>query len=96
MTEADPLLDRAAIPDAFRRLGDRLVHQGVVADISEYRAALEAARDARQWRYLAQMLNRWRLRALAYSSLGFDAAAQAARDAQPEDLTPVPGLAGWR
>src|ERR1039458_9745904 len=34
MTEADPLLDRAAIQDAFRRLGDRLVRRGVVDDIS--------------------------------------------------------------
>lgn len=64
--------------------------------LSEYHAALDAARDVRQWRYLAETLTRWRLRATAYSDPGFDAAAQAARDARPEDLTPVPGLAGWR
>ena len=29
----DPLLDRQAIKNAFRRLGDRLQRQGVVADI---------------------------------------------------------------
>ena len=33
MSEADPLLDRAAIQDAFRRLGERLARRGVVADI---------------------------------------------------------------
>jgi hypothetical protein len=33
VTEADPLLDRAAIQDAFRRLGERLARRGVVADI---------------------------------------------------------------
>ena len=29
----DPLLDRTAITDAFRRLGDRLARRGVVADL---------------------------------------------------------------
>lgn len=33
MSQADPLLDRAAMQHAFRRLGDRLVRRGVVADI---------------------------------------------------------------
>lgn len=33
MTETDPLLDRAAIQDAFGRLGDRLMRRGVIADI---------------------------------------------------------------
>lgn len=33
MSETDPLLDRAAIQDAFRLLGDRLLRRGVVADI---------------------------------------------------------------
>lgn len=64
--------------------------------LGEYRAALESARDVRQWRYLAETLTRWRLRAAAYSDPGFDAAARAAREARAEDLTPVPGLAGWR
>ena len=64
--------------------------------LSEYRAALEAARDVRRWRHLAELLARWRLRATAYSDPGFDAAARDARDARPEDLTPVPGLADWR
>lgn len=33
MSADDPLLDRAVIEDAFRRLGDRLVRRGVVADL---------------------------------------------------------------
>ncbi len=33
MSEPDPLLDRGAIQEAFRRLGDRLARRGVVADI---------------------------------------------------------------
>ena len=32
MTETGPLLDRAAIQDVFRRLGERLVRRGVAAD----------------------------------------------------------------
>lgn len=33
MSTDGPLLDRAGIEDAFRRLGDRLVRRGVVADL---------------------------------------------------------------
>ena len=31
MSETDPLLDRAAIQDAFRLLGDRLLRRGLAA-----------------------------------------------------------------
>lgn len=33
MTDTGPLLDRTAIEDAFRRLGERLAGRGVVADV---------------------------------------------------------------
>jgi hypothetical protein len=33
MSAGDPLLDRAGIEDAFRRLGDRLTRRGIVADL---------------------------------------------------------------
>jgi hypothetical protein len=46
---AEPLLDRPAIEDAFRRLGDRLVRRGVVADIYVFGgAAMALAYDARR------------------------------------------------
>jgi hypothetical protein len=49
MNETDPLLDRAAIQDAFRRLGDRLLRRGVVADIYVIGgAAMALAYDARR------------------------------------------------
>ncbi|SBW25595.1 hypothetical protein FDG2_4606 [Candidatus Protofrankia californiensis] len=49
MTAADPLLDRAAIEGAFRRLGDRLAHRGVVADLYVFGgAAMTLAYDARR------------------------------------------------
>jgi predicted nucleotidyltransferase len=49
MTAGDPLLDRAAIQDAFRRLGDRLHRRGVVADIYIVGgAAMALAYDARR------------------------------------------------
>lgn len=49
MSADDPLLDRGAIGEAFRRLGDRLVRRGVVADIYVFGgAAMALAYDARR------------------------------------------------
>lgn len=49
MSAVDPLLDRAAIEDAFRRLGDRLARRGVVADLYVFGgAAMALAYDARR------------------------------------------------
>ncbi len=49
MSQTDPLLDRGAIQDAFRRLGDRLVRRGVVADIYVIGgAAMALAYDSRR------------------------------------------------
>lgn len=48
MSLDDPLLDRPAIEDAFRRLGDRLARRGVVADLYIFGgAAMALAYDAR-------------------------------------------------
>lgn len=49
MSADDPLLDRAGIEDAFRRLGDRLARRGVVADLYIFGgAAMALAYDARR------------------------------------------------
>jgi predicted nucleotidyltransferase len=49
MSANEPFLDRAAIQDAFRRLGDRLYRRGVVADIYVVGgAAMALAYDARR------------------------------------------------
>jgi hypothetical protein len=49
MSADDPLLDRGAIQDAFRRLGDRLAARGVVADVYVFvGAAMALAYDARR------------------------------------------------
>lgn len=49
MSTGDPLLDRAAIEDAFRRLGERLARRGVVADLYVFGgAAMALAYDARR------------------------------------------------
>jgi len=49
VSTGDPLLDRAAIEDAFRRLGDRLARRGVVADIYVFGgAAMALAYDGRR------------------------------------------------
>lgn len=49
MSADDPLLDRAAIEDAFRRLGDRLARRGVAADLYIFGgAAMALAYEARR------------------------------------------------
>lgn len=49
MSHDDPLLDRAAIEEAFRRLGDRLARRGIVADLYVFGgAAMALAYDARR------------------------------------------------
>jgi hypothetical protein len=49
MSDDAPLLDRARIEEAFRRLGDRLARRGVVADIYVFGgAAMALAYDARR------------------------------------------------
>lgn len=49
MSGPGPLLDREAIREAFRRLGDRLVRQGVTADVYVLGgAAMALAYDARR------------------------------------------------
>jgi len=49
VTAPDSFLDRGAIEEAFRRLGDRLARQGVVADIYVFGgAAMALAYDARR------------------------------------------------
>jgi hypothetical protein len=49
MSDDAPLLDRAGIENAFRRLGDRLARRGVVADIYVFGgAAMALAYDARR------------------------------------------------
>jgi predicted nucleotidyltransferase len=49
VSDAAPLLDRAALEDVFRKLGDRLARRGVVADIYVVGgAAMALAYDARR------------------------------------------------
>ena len=49
MSADDPLLDRALIEEAFRRLGDRLVARGVIGDLYIFGgAAMALAYDARR------------------------------------------------
>lgn len=49
MTDEGVLLDRSAIEDAFRRLGDRLARRGVVADIYIFGgAAMSMVYDSRR------------------------------------------------
>ena len=48
MSDSSPLLDRAAIEEAFRLLGERLAKRGVVADLYVFGgAAMALAYDSR-------------------------------------------------
>lgn len=77
MTGPEPLLDRRAIEDAFRRLGDRLVRRGVIADVYVFGgAAMALAYDARRaTRDIDAVSNRtascWKRPASSPMSLGF-------------------------
>jgi hypothetical protein len=42
VSDPSPLLDRAALEDAFRRLGERLASRGVVADLYVFGGAAMA------------------------------------------------------
>lgn len=49
MSDPSPLLDRASIEEVFRRLGERLVRRGVVADLYVFGgAAMALAYDSRR------------------------------------------------
>jgi predicted nucleotidyltransferase len=49
VSDPSPLLDRAAIEEAFRRLGERLARRGVVADLYVFGgAAMALAYDSRR------------------------------------------------
>ena len=48
MSDPSPLLDRAGIEEAFRRLGERLAKRGVVADLYVFGGAMALAYDSRR------------------------------------------------
>jgi hypothetical protein len=49
VSDPSPLLDRAGIEEAFRRLGERLAKRGVVADLYVFGgAAMALAYDSRR------------------------------------------------
>jgi len=48
VSDPSPLLDRAGIEEAFRRLGERLAKRGVVADLYVFGGAMALAYDSRR------------------------------------------------
>ncbi|MQA17357.1 MAG: hypothetical protein GEV09_25535 [Pseudonocardiaceae bacterium] len=83
-------------PDDPAEILQRLPERWHAEFLTEYHAALDAAHEVRQWQTLRALLHRWRLRAVALSDPGFEEAADEARRARPEDLTPVPDWADGR
>lgn len=91
---AQPIHDHDA--DDPAAILDRLPEEWHGEFLQQYRDALDAAHEVRQYQALRGLLHQWRLRAVALSDPGFEAAAQQAREAQPEDLFAVPGWADER
>jgi Family of unknown function (DUF6247) len=64
----------------------------------EYAAAVEGARRPEQFRQLQELLRLWRLRAVAYSSPGYDERLAAVRRGRAADFAPaehvIPGWSG--
>jgi hypothetical protein len=62
---------------------------------TEYAAAVDNARLPEQFRQLQEMLRTWRLRAIAYSSPGYDGGLAAARDDQSAIVPAAQLIPGW-
>jgi hypothetical protein len=64
--------------------------------LAEYTAAVDSARRPERFRRLQELLRLWRLRAVAYSSPGYEDRLSAARSGRAADFTPAEQIiAGW-
>lgn len=64
--------------------------------LSEYHSALDAAHDVWRFGELRDVLHLWRLRSVAYSEPGFEAALRAARDDRTDEFVPAAqAIPGW-
>jgi hypothetical protein len=64
--------------------------------LAEYEAALDHARRPEQFRGLHDLLQLWRLRAIAYSDPGYDARMQSADQGPADDFVPAEQvIPGW-
>jgi Family of unknown function (DUF6247) len=62
---------------------------------TEYAAAVDSARHPEQFHQLQELLRTWRLRAIAYSSPGYDGRLAAARDDQSAAVPAAQLIPGW-
>lgn len=64
--------------------------------LGEYHGALDAAHEVWRFQELCDVLQLWRLRAVAYSDAGFDQALQATREDRADEFVPVEqAIPGW-
>ncbi|MFG1818721.1 DUF6247 family protein [Kribbella sp. NPDC049174] len=64
--------------------------------LGEYHGALDAAHEVWRFQQLRDVLQLWRLRAVAYSDPGYEDALQATRDGRAEDFVPAEQvIPGW-
>ena len=64
--------------------------------LSEYDQAVDEAHRPEHFRELQELLRFWRLRALAYTSPGYEDRLAAARDGDPAEFSPAAQVVrGW-
>ena len=83
---AQPVDQSAEDPERILGLLPPKWHEQFLRD---YHQALDAAHEVWRFQHLQDVLHVWYLRAVAYSSPGFDERLQAAREGRAEVFTPA-------
>lgn len=90
---AQPMQSSPEDPSEILRLLPAKWHEQFLA---EYHGALDAAHEVWRFQQLREVLHLWRLRAVAYSDPGFEAALEAARDDRSDEFVPAEQvIPGW-
>jgi hypothetical protein len=90
---AQPVDRSAEDPEQILALLPQKWHEQFLHD---YHQALDAAHEIWRFQHLRDVLHLWYLRAVAYSSPGFDEALQAVRENRAGEFTPAEQvIPGW-
>ncbi|WP_214409900.1 DUF6247 family protein [Sphaerisporangium fuscum] len=90
---AEPLHDDGYDPTEILRALPEAWHEQF---LGEYHQALDAAHEVWRFRQLRELLHAWRLRAVAFSTPGFESAAQAVREGRSGEFVPAEqAVPGW-
>ncbi|MFC6161275.1 DUF6247 family protein [Kribbella jiaozuonensis] len=90
---AQPMQSSPEDPSEILRLLPARWHEQF---LSEYHSALDAAHEVWRFQQLRDVLQLWRMRAVAYSAPGFDEAMQATREDRTDEFVPAEqAIPGW-